>query len=481
MALMKPTGVATQHPDYSRMLPMWQKCIDCAEGEHAVHDAKTHYLPRLSEESTEDYNQRMARTPFFNAVWRTISGLKGTMFRKPPQLTAPEPVAVALYDADMAGAPLDAVAQELVEELLTTGRCGLMVDYPQVDQPGNMTAAQVAALGLRPYLALYPATTIINWKSGRINGVMQLTMVVLQEQNVEPGESEFDSVSATQYRVLDLFEGAYRQRMFRQSDSGDVLVWEVFPLMNGQRMREIPFVIFGVDSLGWRIESPPLLDLAEMNLHHYTVSADYEHGCHFSGLPTAILSGYQPAEDAEPLRIGGKAIIALPDPNARGTYMEVQSNFEALRRNLDEKKAEMAVLGARMLENQKTSVEAAETLRQRQAGEQSALSGLADIVSMGITRALQWFGAWMRATGEITYQINKDFIPAGMTAQELTALVQAWQSGAISDQTLYSNLQQGEIIDADTSFEEEQERIRSSAPLLMGGGSDSTDDNGDDT
>lgn len=469
MASMTPQGVATQHPDYMRMLPHWQKCIDCSEGEYAIHAAKMTYLPRLTDETTDDYNQRLARTPFFNAVWRTISGLKGTLFRKDPQMVAPETVADALTDADMAGSPLDAVAQELAEELLTTGRCGLMVDYPQVQLRDDMTAADVARMGLRPFLSLYPATTMINWKAGRVNNVMQLTMVVLQETATEQGDSEFETSSVVQYRVLDLFEGVYRQRMFRQTEAGDVLLWEVFPRMNGQLITEIPFVIFGVDSLGWRIETPPLLDLTEMNLHHYMVSADYEHGCHFSGLPTAVISGYQHSDESEPLRIGGKAIIALPDPAARGTYMEVQSNFEALRRNLDEKKAEMAVLGARMLENQKTQVESAETIRQRQSGEQSSLGALADIISMGVTRALQWFGAWMRASGEISYTISKDFVPYGLTAQELTALVQAWQSGAISANTLHMNLQQGEIIDSDTSFEEEQERIRASTPMLLGG------------
>ncbi len=464
----KPKGVAYQHPEYDRMLPLWQKCEHCAEGEHAIHAAKTLYLPRLADEEPADYDQRLNRTPFFNAVWRTISGLKGTMFRKQPMLDAPQTVADALVDADLAGTPLDMLVQETVEELLTTGRAGIMVDYPRAEIRPDMTAADVAQLGLRPFLSLYPAQTIINWRTGRVNNVMQLTMIVLREIVTVAGESEFDSSESVQYRVLDLVGGVYRQRMYRQTENGDELVWETVPMMNGRPLNAIPFVIFGVDSLGWDVESPPLLDLVEMNLHHYTVSADYEHGCHFSGLPTAVISGYTPA-DGETIRIGGKAVIALPAPEARGSYMEVQSNFEALRKNLDEKKAEMAVLGARMLENQKTAVEAAETLRQRQAGEQSALAALADVVSMGFTRSLSVFAAWMNAAGEVAYQINKDFIPVGMTAQELTALVAAWQSGAISGQTLHANLQAGEIVDAETSFEEEQERIASSAPRLVGG------------
>jgi hypothetical protein len=269
--------------------------------------------------------------------------------------------------------------------------------------------------------------------------------------------------------VLDLTAEGYRVRVFRINERDeDELVSESFPLISGQPMTEIPFVIFGHDSLLWPVSSPPLLDLAELNLHHYQVSADYEHGCHFSGLPTPFIAGLQ-LEDGQRIRIGSKTAIVCPDPQATASYLEVTGDFGALRTNLDSKKAEMAVLGARMLESQKASVEAADTLKQRQAGEQSQLAAMADVLSMGITRALGWFAAWMRASGDVKYQINKDFVPVGMTAQELTAMVSAWQAGAMSDQTLYSNLQAGEIADANITFEEEQERIAASSPRLIGG------------
>ena len=39
----------------------------------------------------------------------------------------------------------------------------------------------------------------------------------------------------------------------------------------------------------------------------------------------------------------------------------------------------------------------------------------------------------------------------------------AWQAGAISEQTLFQNLQRGEVVAEGVTFEEEQERIRSGA------------------
>lgn len=465
---MANKGVNTTHSEYKDALELWQKCADCAEGEHVIHARSTLYLPKLAEEESTDYQARLKRTPFFNAFWRTVAGLKGTMFRKDPALVAPQSVIDALADADMAGTPLDVMAQQIAEEILITGRAGLLVDYPSIESVPGMTVAQFEASGLRPVLAFYPATTIINWRVARVANRMQPVMVVLMESADVQGESEFEQGSETRYRVLDLTPEGYRVRMFRVAENADELISESFPKMNGRPMREIPFVCFGHDSLSWPVMSPPLLDLAELNLHHYQVSADYEHGCHFSGLPTPFISGFTLPE-GEKLRIGSKTAIVCSDPGATGTYMEVTGDFGALRTNLDQKKAEMAVLGARMLESQKSGVEAAETLKQRQSGEQSQLAAMADVLSMGITRALQWFAAWMNAGGEVAYQINKDFAPAGLSAQELTALVSAWQTGAISGQTLHANLQAGEIVDGQTTFEEEQERIASGGPRLTSG------------
>jgi hypothetical protein len=98
---------------------------------------------------------------------------------------------------------------------------------------------------------------------------------------------------------------------------------------------------------------------------------------------------------------------------------------------------------------------------------------MAQTVSMGLTRALQIFSDWAGATGDVSVELNRDFMPAGITAQDMTALIGAWQQGAISAQTLHANLKAGEVIADDVSFEEEQERINSAligmAPPASGG------------
>jgi hypothetical protein len=460
-------SVKTCHPNYISISSEWKKCRDAAAGERAIHEAREEYLPRLSLESDDSYSLRLSMTPFFNATWRTIAGLRGMLFRKPPTVEANDSILKELDNVDLAGTSMADLAQETVEEALTVGRVGLLVDYPQVENPSAITKADVIARGLRTTISLYKAESIINWKVAIRSGGKHLTMVVLKESETLLGKTEFDHAAEDRYRVLDLFNGVYRQRVFRVNEKEeDVLLSESFPLMNNQHMAFIPFVFIGVDKIGPEVDDPPLIDLINTNLKHYGQATSYERGCFFSGLPTMFISGHEPDKD-NPIYIGGSVANALPNATAKAYYVEVTGNFSALRTNLEDKKREMAVLGARMLEEQKLGVEAAEAIARRQNGEESFLSAIAQTVSKGLTQTLNWFAMWQGVEGDNVYEINRDFVPAKMDAQTLTALVAAWQQGAFSKETLFDNLKQGEIISDSVTFEEEEARTEVSLVGLM--------------
>ena len=456
-------GVRTKHPSYLEYEPLWEKCEDAAEGEADIHEAGVKYLPKLSGELPEDYEKRKNRTGFFNATWRTIAALRGMLLRKPPTVETPAAIAPYLEDVDMAGTSLYSFVQDVIEDCLITGRIGVLVDHPPMPEAG-MTVAQAEALGMRPKLCQYDAEEIINWREARINNAMQLSLVVLCEK-APINSDEFGHDSEKRYRVLDLIDGQYRQRVFKINEQGnDQLLEEFYPTANGKSIDFIPFVFIGADESGADCEVPPLMDLVDMNLKHYAVSADYEHACHFSGLPTLFISGHNPHDTDPKIYIGGPSANCLPDPQAKAYFVETSGDFPALRTNLEDKKAQMAVLGARMLEGQHNGVESAETVTRRTSGEQSLLSAMAQTISGGIERCLEIMAMWSNAPGPVRFELNRDFTPAGMTFQELSARVAAWQSGAISHQELYAQLVKGEVIAQEVTFEEMQAQIGDTAP-----------------
>lgn len=467
--------VNAQHEDYRRMLPKWQRCRDVSEGQDAVQGAGEAYLPKLKEQTPEDYLAYVKRAMFYNATWRTVAGLVGMLLRKPPVVKVPKPVEELLEDVTMSGVPLQLFVQEVCEEALKQGRLGVLVDYPSVDVQG-MTLADAQQQNLRPTMCVYRTESIINWRKERVNNVWTLVLVVLKEKYYER-TNEFEQKCEDRYRVLDLTEGKYRVRMYKVQDTRDVLLNETFPLMGNKPLAFVPFTFLSTDDNTDEVDDPPLIDLVDVNLSHYRTSADLEHGAHFTGLPTPWVAGHMMDNPGEKLYIGSQAAWVFRDPLAKCGYLEFSGQgLEALETRLANKEKQMAVLGARMLEPQQKGVETAERASIHRKGEESMLSAAAQALSLGLERALRWFCQWsgadVAAKDAVECELNREFYPTPMSDKMLTALVMAWQQGAISFETLFDNLQGGDVIDGDKTAEEEQAAIGDTPPKLQGLGVD---------
>jgi hypothetical protein len=463
--------VDTQHKDYAAMTAKWKRCRDTVSGQDAVHDAGALYLPKLTDQSDTDYSAYKTRAQFYNCVWRTISALSGMMFRKAPVIEASDSVKELLKDVTLGGLSFQIFAQQTSIEILSTGRQGILVDYPDRSVEG-MTAADAAKLNLRPTMQRYNAETIINWRTARINNQNVLTLVVLTEDHVEI-EEEFKENCETYYRVLDLFEGKYRVRVFRieKEKKENILISETFPLMNGKPLDFIPFIFIGIDDTTPAVDEPPLIDLVDVNLAHYRLDADHKHGLHFTGLPTAVVSGYTPEEKGSTLYIGSQSAWVFPDPQASANYLEYTGQgLTAIDSEKTKLEQQMAILGARLLSSEKKDSETAQTAQIHRAGESSVLSAIAHTLSIGLTKALNIFAQWAGVKEDCKVTLNQEVLPPEITPQELTALLQGWQMGApgFSDQNLFDILKSRELISSEVTLEDEQERIGSKEPKMVG-------------
>ncbi|MCP4248318.1 MAG: DUF4055 domain-containing protein, partial [bacterium] len=166
----------------------------------------------------------------------------------------------------------------------------------------------------------------LDWREGPAGNATALTHVRLFEMASlpHPGD-EFRSLEAEQIRVLDLDgEGFYRQRVFRFGEG----VWrqfgpDILPLMAGRRITFIPFIFLGPKDNRAAPAKPPLLDLVNLNLSHYRSSADFEHGAHFTGLPTPVVTGHRLDDDAV-LAIGAGAVVVATLIVAQPMWTEEQ-------------------------------------------------------------------------------------------------------------------------------------------------------------
>lgn len=451
-------AVNSKHSDYLKAYPAWERCRNTAEGQNEIHEHGVKYLPRLSGQSDTEYHAYKQRALFYNATARTVDGLSGMLFAKPEIVEAPSALDAIVADVSMSGLSFHQLTEMVSEEVLMVGRCGVLVDYPPT--VSALTLAQAQAKGARPYAKLYAAESIINWRTGRVNNVEQLTLVVLEEE-YEVAVDDFEYKCEKQWRVLDLVNGVYRQLLFKKDKQGDfVLVEEVYPQIDGKLLTRIPFEFFGVRDNAPSVDKPPLLDLVDVNLSHYRTTADYEHGLHFTGLPTPVVTGYYADDKSASLRIGSGTAWLLPDPSSKAFYLEFTGQgLGELREALRAKESMMATLGARTLAPEKRAVESAQTASIHRAGENSVLASIAQSISIGLTHVLEYLRDWSGVSGDVRVEINRDFMPNSMTAQDVDSLVRSWQAGAISHQVLFDNLVAGEIITPGVSFDDEIERI----------------------
>lgn len=453
----------TRHKDYMRFYDQWVACRDCVEGELAVKGAGVKYLPQLEGQSQQDYQSYRMRASFYAAADRTVKALSGSVMRKPAEVKWVESEAILLKTIGASGEPLDLLAKETLEEMLTTGRCGLYVDAPPEDADGV------------PYVAVYYAENITNWRWGRDSaGRKALQTVVLKEEVNEPDPSDdFKEVSVTQYRRLLLKGGVYAVEVWRSrirkgvNGGGDELEWylyqEITPARRGGKtFNYIPFLIAGGTGLNGKLEKPPILDLVMVNLSHYRNSADLEHGLHFTALPTAWAAGFD--SNGAMMKIGSQTAWVSEAPNAKAGYLEFTgAGLRAIEDRLLGKQQYMAILGARLLEDQKRDGEAADTVRLRHSSEHSVLSNVAQNCSIALTQTLRWVADWLGKApadpADIEVELNTDFNTIGLDSMLLSALLTAVQAGYLSWDTFIYNVKRGELLPDGRTPDEERELI----------------------
>lgn len=469
MAKIVNKGVATTHEKYDKFLPKWKRVRVVLAGQDAVHAAGVTYLPKLNNQSDEQYNAYKKRAAFYNASWRTVAALLGMMFRKPPESELPKSLDSYLDDISMSGVPFDVFAEEYALEWLSTGFVGVLTDHPPliVKEGQDLTLAEAEALGQRPTMQLYKAEAIRNWKFRTVNNKHTLAMVVLGEC-AKIAVDEFSDTDEERFRVLDLDEkNNYRVRVFSKDKDGNDKLEEgpFYPVINGKPLNQIPF------EADFDFEDPPLIDLIDANLNHYLVSADYHHALHFTALPTPVVSGYtvpvaDPGQPPEVLYIGSETAWVFPNPDAKAEYLEFSGQgIQPLEKALDRIENQMANLGARMLASEKAGVEAFKTTALRNAGETSILASISISVSLKLKASLKTFASWAGAPADkVDYELNRDFMPVVMDAATLSALMAAWQGGGLSEPELFDLFKRGDLIEPDKTLEDHQGEI-DAAPL----------------
>jgi len=463
------------HALYDKHSDFWQTLRDVIIGERAIKAGGTRYVPRLEGQTEPAYRVFIDRSYFYGATTRTVSGYLGMIFRRDPVVKLPEgsgPLATALagfhLDADLLGKSLEEYAREVAFEVIVMGRCGTLIDWQGDGED-------------RAYFSLYKAEDILNWREERIDGRLQLTLLVLREIVEVEGDDPFCPGLREQVRVLRLVSvaGAWQCQVEIWAPESEgkgklQLLDSCTPVRHGKPLPNIPFVFHGPNFSRAGVEESPIADIVTANLYHFRLMTDFQHGMHFTALPTAWVSGFP--KDTE-LRIGSSVAWVTEQLGATAGFLEFKGEgLNSFEKALDRVERLLSVLGARLLESQKKVSESAEALQLRQSGESSVVAGISLAVSKSLCSAMRWVYWWhsteehpdMISADHCFIELNRDFDVVRLSGKEIQALVLAWQAGAISHETMLHQFERGSVLPPGRSADEERALINANpAPTTV--------------
>lgn len=445
-------NVKTLHRQYQAYAEQWQKIRHALAG-----DLKT-YLRNVGQNEPDQAYGRARQKEYedgaicYNFTKRTLSGMVGSVMRKDPEQIIPSQMEYLLKNADGSGVGLWQHAQDTLMELDSIGRGGLLVDAPNV---AVATMAEQNAGLLNPVIAFYTAENIINWRLERHGSVNKVVMVVLREEyEYLDGTDEFSPNYGQQYRVLDIIEGKYRQRLYRFDTKGAVMAdgfSEIFPQLGRVEPGTIPFTFIGASNNDSTIDDAPLLPLAELNIGHFRNSADNEESSFVVGQPTLFIA---PGEEM--------STIMFQEANPNGVKMGsrtghnvgyggnaflVQADANNLaKENMLNKEQQAIQIGAQLITP--TQQITAESARLQRGADTSVMATIARNVSQAYTDALKWVAAMMNlGDQEIEFKLNMEFFLQPMTAQDRAAWMADINAGLLPATAYYAALRKAGVTD----------------------------------
>ncbi len=447
--------------EYQHWLLDWYKCRDAFDGQRAVKRAGPRYLPRLSEQTQDEYDTYKQRALFYSITSKSVCGLVGMATARPPITTYPEQMKSDFEDNS--GTQFYEVLGTTIAEILLMGRHGLLVDR-QTD-------------GGKPRIHMYRAESIINW---RVNRDGKASLVVLTESVFDATNSdEYNHLACKRYRVLRLVPKNQQGLVLPfpelidagllpiVNEIGSDWIYSVsvysedfeqvstyVPTNSGAPMNMIPFYIGNPFGIGYGCSKPPMLDIADINISHYCTSADLEHGRHFTGLPTAVVSGIEPATK---LKIGSMAAWILPDKDAKASYLEFTGQgLTSLENAMKEKQGQMASLSSRILDNSANGSEASDAIRLRYMSESASLSSIVRTAEAMMNLAYKTIAAMEGLDpNSVSIKLEKEFHNTRMSPTELLNLTESYMSGGMSVETYVFNLRRADILPVDRTDQEE--------------------------
>ena len=400
--------------------------------EAAISGDVQDYVPKLVDQSEAEHQKYVRRAAYYDMVGRTQAALVGAMTRKPFELVGADDINV-----DGSKGLNDGVGS-MYASIFGSGRVGVLVDYD--DDLGA------------PKLIPYDSDDIVNWYG---EGTKEGDFVILKaDEVIRDPDDKYTTVVAP--RLLELFieSGIYQSRIWeRTSKHGMTEKWEVkagserVPQALGKALNFIPFYAANAWTAGITPCKPPLTTMAGLNIQHYCTSVFIAHGSRYFALPKPYVAGRLQDAATGTINLASTDVMLLEAGSSTG-YLEFggANGMAFLAGERDKLEEQCMTLGSRML-TQKTGVESVEAMELRMGTEAAILVSIVDAVNAMLNEALAVYSQFIPGKPTITVDLNRDLTGNNLSPTETKALLELYQAGTITLETLLKRLYDGELVD----------------------------------
>lgn len=480
--------LALAHPEYQEAVAegvgnragMWEKVLDCIDGEETVKAKGEKYLPKtatmrraatpnmspekisqmsaMEQSGTDHYNAYRARAEFPDWTHKAAEAMSGMVARVEPTIEVPERLMPMREHAMADGRSVFALVAAILDRQIKSGRVGVLLDALETQQDASPC----------PRALLYHELNIVNWHSQSDGGREWLDYVLLDESAPIFDEEKMTYANAQRYRVLALDADGWYYTLSFDGDMDNFALRHppaeaIYPAIAGQRLNVIPFVFFNANGNTTDICRPPLAGIANNALSAYRISADYRQSMYNCGQATLFVKGV-PANT--PIAVGATTAITTNSETADARWLEISgSGLQQMADRWAKLEQESKQLSVELTDNN----ESGKALNTRLAVKTASLVGIANACQSGMTMLLDIAARWTNADpDEIRVQLDTDFNGMELSMQEIQIMASLVDSSKMTERDYWQYLRDRRWTSAETYEEWKNDLAATALPDFVG-------------
>jgi hypothetical protein len=417
-----------------RMRQKWEIIRAVTSGTEYLHNNAEVYLPREPREAKtqtadgkeyDPWQKRVNLSVLAPFVKRLIHNAAGMVLRRRIKLEGGDPWWEEEFrkDVDGDGTSLDQFALGRLEAALAYGMSTLIVDAER----RQATSGADELSPLKPYFVPVDPWQYLGHRREDDNPGAKLTMLRYEEER-RVADGEYGEEYTPAARVIipgayELFEGDKKLAV----DTG-LFDLDYIPVVDIYAQRE-----------GFRCATPPLADVAHLNIAHYRRLADMLHSLHIAAIGLLVLEDYDGGEAGTGVNYGIRM-----NTGTKAYWVPCDAgSFAAQAEMLDRIENEISHLGVTKLLGQKFVAESADAKRIDQQQANCVLAVTAQELENALNEAFRMASDYNGKEAPKVV-IDRDFDFYRLLGQDVSVLSDLEEKGQLPIEAFMKILARGE-------------------------------------